>query len=104
MKKTFPFHQPGKVDARVIELIKRDLRKYVQRERRKDPPPGFAGWSFDCRVGSSAEVAEPKLLAELSAAVDAVAQSGAPGVYVSIEARPAKPNEQTDEETAADPI
>src|SRR4051812_5424644 len=89
MKKTFPLHAPGKADARVLEAIKHDVRKYVKRERRKPLPEGFALWDFACRVGGTPDAAETKSLVELGAAIDAVAQVGGPAVYVEILAVPA---------------
>lgn len=87
MKKTFPLQVAGKADERVIEMIRRDLRRYVNRERRKTLPEGFTAWEFDCRVGAMPEVAVATTLPGLNAAVDAVARSGAPAVYVEILAR-----------------
>lgn len=84
MKKTFPLHAPGKADARVIEAIKSDVRKYVNRERRKPLPEGFEVWEFNCRVGLDAATAEPKVLKEIGGAIDSVAQTGADGVYVEV--------------------
>jgi hypothetical protein len=88
MKKNFPLHQPGKADARVLDAIKHDVRKYVQRERRKTLPKGFGQWNFAVRVGAEAASAEPRGLKEVSAALDAVAQTGAASVYVEIVASP----------------
>lgn len=88
MKKTFPFHVPGKADPRVIDSIKHDVRKYVKRERRKALPEGFTVWQFDCRVGARAETAEPVELDRVAAAIDAVAAAAdSPHVYVEILAR-----------------
>jgi hypothetical protein len=90
MKKTFPLHLAGKADERVLEAIRRDLRRYVNRERRKALPEGFAIWEFDCRVGAAPENAGSVAVPGLNAAVDAIAQSGAPAVYVEILARAAQ--------------
>ncbi len=84
MKKTFPLQQPDQADARVIEAVKHDIRKYVKRERRKTLPEGFDQWDFACRVGVDASAAEPKPLKEVPAAIDQVAAGGATSVYVEI--------------------
>ena len=76
MKKIFPLTLPGKADARVVDAIKHDLRKYVKRERRKPAAEGADFWDFDCKVGGDAASAESKLLPELSAAIDAVVKDG----------------------------
>ena len=89
MKKTFSLHAPGKADARVVESIKHDVRKYVKRERRKTLPEGFDLWEFACRAGASAATAETQLLNEMGAAIDLVATAGAAEVYLEITAVPA---------------
>ncbi len=89
MKKTFSLHAPGKADARVVESIKHDVRKYVKRERRKTLPEGFDLWEFACRVGASAATAETQLLNEMGAAIDLVVTAGASEVYLEITAVPA---------------
>jgi hypothetical protein len=101
MKKSFPLHLPGKADARVLDAIKHDVRKYVKRERRKPLPDGFDVWRFECKVGSSPETAEPRTLQEISNAIDAVAKSdGASSVYVEVNAVPG--NRRPGEADAAD--
>lgn len=89
MKKTFSFHAPGKADARILDSIKHDVRKYVQRERRKPLPEGFGRWEFACRVGPAATEAESVLLPEISGAIDRVAATGVDAVYVEVNAQPA---------------
>jgi hypothetical protein len=88
MRKTFPLQMPGKADARVLDIIKHEVRKYVKRERRKLLPEGFVDWIFACKVGASPAVAEPVPLKEISAAVDRVAQGTNHEVYIEIIAAP----------------
>jgi len=90
MKKTFPLHIPGKNDARVIDAIKSDVRKYVKRERRKTLPEGFGQWDFLCRAGTEPATAKSVALKEISAAIDEAAKSGTANVYVEILASPAE--------------
>ena len=90
MKKTFPLTAPGKAPARVVESVKHDVRKYVQREHRKALPPGFDQWGFRCKVGPDPEHAADCELGNLSPAIDAIAKTGAPQVYVEILAEPAR--------------
>ncbi|HUR59600.1 MAG TPA: DUF6172 family protein [Opitutaceae bacterium] len=92
MKKSFPLHVTGKADARVLDAIKHDVRKYVQRERRKTLPEGFDLWNFDCKVGPEPAGATPCALGDISGAVDAVALGGAPAVYIEILASPGHRN------------
>lgn len=84
MKKNFPLHAPGKADARVVEGIKHDVRKYVQRERRKTLPEGFDQWNFTCKVGADATSATSLELSAVASAIDAVVSTAADSVYVEI--------------------
>ena len=88
MKKTFPLCEPGKDNARVLDAIKHDVRKYVKRERKKIIPEGFDTWRFDCKVGADQSGAANCDLQEISAAIDVVAKTGGPEVYVEIVAAP----------------
>ena len=90
MKKVFPLTMPGKADARVLESIKHEARKYVKRERRKPVPPDFEQWDFACKVGAAQAAAESKHLRDLGTAIDAVAATGAESVYLEITAIPAR--------------
>lgn len=84
MKKTFPLHASGKADARVVEGIKYEVRKYVQRERRKALPEGFDQWDFACKVGATAASAEVKDLPSVASAIDAIVQTGTDSVYIEV--------------------
>lgn len=90
MKKIFLFTAPGHAPARVIEAIKHDVRKYVKRERSKPVPADGDYWDFTCKIGSDPTVAEIKHIKDVNAAIDAVALSGAPSVYIEIAAIAAK--------------
>lgn len=92
MKKTFPLHIEGKHPDRVLDALKHELRKYLKRERSRAMPIGSDYWAFDCKIGASAETAQPVHVAELSGALDAVARDGAAQVYAEILARPARRN------------
>ena len=100
MKKTFPLQLPGKDNARVLESIKNEVRKYVRREQKKTPPEGFNRWSFGCKVGPAADTAAPKLLSEVVTAIDATAKTGGAQVYVEIIANPIHRQTADTEESA----
>ena len=87
MRKTFPLEVQRHKPARVVESIKNDVRKYVNRERRKELPEGVDFWDFDCRVGVDADNAEEVHLAGINAAIDAASQEDGTTVYVEILAR-----------------
>ena len=90
MKKLFPLTAPGKADARVVESIKHEVRKYVKRERRKPLPAEFELWDFACKVGTAPASAESKSLRDVGTAIDAVAAAGTEAVYVEITAIPSR--------------
>lgn len=94
MKKTFSFEATNHKPARVIETTKRDLRKYVARERRKKLPEGVDFWDFDCRIGKDSVTAQSVHLSALHAEVDRVFESGASEVYVEILAKPGRRNQR----------
>ena len=84
MKKTFPLHAAGKADARVLDAIKHDVRKYVKRERAKPLPDFSSRWEFACRVGPDAGTARPVELKSISAAIDEAASAGGDSIYVEV--------------------
>ena len=88
MKKTFPLQVTGKDSARVLERVRSEVRKYVQREQKKTPPEGFNRWEFVCRVGVDKDTPVNRRLSEVIASIDAVAKTGSPQVYVEIVANP----------------
>lgn len=88
MKKTFPLDLPGKARPRVIEAVKHDVRRYVQRERRKPLPEGFTRWTFQCKAGPDEASAHACALDELGRAIDEVANAGGAHVYLEILAAP----------------
>ena len=90
MKKTFPLQVPGNADARVIEAVKFEVRKYLKRERRKTIPEGFDQWDFACKIGPDQVTAETKPVIEIFSAIDAVAKAGSPQVFVEAISSPGK--------------
>ncbi len=88
MKKTFPLTDPVHKPARVIESIKRDIRRYLKRERRKSLPENVDFWDFTCRVGQSSDNAEDAHVAELNKKIDSASESNWASVYVEILATP----------------
>lgn len=89
MRKTFPLRSEGKHPDRVLEAVKHDIRKYIQRERRRALPEAADFWDFDCRFGASPDAASVTTLAELTPALNALAQAGGEQCYVELFAKPA---------------
>jgi len=90
MKKTFQLTVEGKNRDRVIEAVKHEIRKYIQRERRKDLPKDADFWDFDCRFGATAEQAEVAHVATLTGLINGAVESGATAFYVELLAKPAQ--------------
>jgi hypothetical protein len=84
MKKTFPLKEPGKVDARVVEAVKFEVRKYLKRERRKQLPAGFDQWDFACKIGPDQVTAETQSVKDIFLAIDAVAKTDSPKIYIEV--------------------
>ena len=88
MRKTFPLTLEGRHPDRVLDAVKHEIRKYLQRERRRPVPEGAQFWEFDCRFGLSQDSAEAVAESEIKPRLDAAAREGAASVYVEILARP----------------
>lgn len=87
MKKTFALTHPKLQPARLVDLIKYEIKKYLARERRKPLPEGKDYWTFDCRFGATADVAEKIFTSEINKHVDAAVAQELPEFYVEILAR-----------------
>lgn len=90
MRKTFPLTIEGRHRDRVLDALKHEIRKYLQRERRRALPEGAQVWAFDCRFGLDKDSAEALPVEAIKARLDAAASGGAARVYIEILARPAQ--------------
>ena len=88
MRKTYPLRPEGKHPDRVLEAVKHDIRKYIQRERRRELPEGAHFLDFDCRFGPTQAEAQTLHPAALIAELDALAKTGAEQCYVELLAKP----------------
>lgn len=88
MRKTFQLHIEGKNRERVLDAVKHDIRKYLQRERRRAVPEGAQFWDFDCRFGLTQDTAEVVPLADIKARINIVASEGGSQFYLEILAKP----------------
>ncbi|MDX1357035.1 MAG: DUF6172 family protein [Halomonas venusta] len=87
MKKTIALTHPKLQPARLVDSIKHDIKKYLNRERRKSLPAGMDYWTFDCRFGASEAVAEAIFTSEINKHIDAAVAQELPEFYVEILAR-----------------
>jgi hypothetical protein len=88
MRKNFPLTIEGRHRDRVLDAVKHEIRKYLQRERRRPVPEGAQFWDFDCRFGLTQDLAEPVAESAIKPRLDAAAQEGAASVYVEILSKP----------------
>jgi hypothetical protein len=102
MRKIFPLRPEGKHFDRVLEAVKHSIRKYIQRERRRELPEGAHFWDFDCRFGPSQAEAQKVHPAALITELDALAKTGAEQCYVELLAKPAVRQSHVAGEPAAD--
>jgi len=65
MKKTFQLTHPKIKAARVADAVRRDIKRYIKREQRKELPEGVDFWDFDCKFGPTAEEAEVIQLSDI---------------------------------------
>ncbi|HAS82997.1 MAG TPA: hypothetical protein DCS43_10090 [Verrucomicrobia bacterium] len=88
MRKTFTLTHPKIKVPRLVDAVKSDIRKYVKRERRKDLPDGVDFWDFDCKFGSTADVAQTVHLTALNKCVDEAEKQELSSFYIEILAKP----------------
>jgi hypothetical protein len=89
MRKTIALTHAKLKPARLVDSIKHDIRKYLNRERNKPLPEGKDYWTFDCRFGASQEVAEEIYTSEINKHIDAAVAQGLTECYLEILARAA---------------
>lgn len=89
MKKTFRLTHPKIKYARLVDTVRRDVKKYVKRERKRELPEGADFWDFDCKFGPTAEESEVIPLADIGTAIDAAEEQQLESFYIEILSRPA---------------
>lgn len=89
MKKTFTLTHPKIKVARMVEAVRRDVKKYIKRERKKNLPEGSDFWDFDCKFGSTEDEAKVIHLAEITKCIDSAEEQQLKSFYVEILAKPA---------------
>jgi len=88
MKKTFNLTHPKKKYARLVDTVRRDVNKYIKRERSKALPEGFDQWDFDCKFGPTPEAAEVIQLADISQCITSAEAEQLESFYIEILAKP----------------
>jgi len=88
MKKTFTITHPKIRPDRQIEAVKRDINKYLKRERNKKLPEGFDFWDFACKFGPTAEEAEAVHAGDIGRSIETARERKLESFYVEIVAKP----------------
>ena len=95
MKKTFKMtHQKIQV-PRLVEAIKHEVKKYLQRERRKPLPPEVDFWDFDCRFGIDEASSEVIHVADINKAISTAEEKQLESFYLEILAKPGHRSRKT---------
>jgi len=87
MKKTFELTHPKIKTARLVEGVRRDVNKYLRRERKKALPEGVDFWDFDCRFGHTEEEAKEVHVSELGKCIDEAERLQLTSFYIEILAK-----------------
>jgi len=99
MKKTFDLTHPKIKTDRLIEGVRRDVNKYLKRERTKALPPGIDYWDFDCKFGRTQDEAKVVHVSEIGKCIDEAAQLQLTSFYIEIlakEGHRSKPQDASD--------
>lgn len=88
MKKTFKMTHPKLKVPRLVEAIKHEVKKYLQRERRKPLPPDVDFWDFDCRFGADEASSEVIHVADINKAISQAEAQQLDAFYLEILAKP----------------
>jgi len=88
MKKTFKMTHQKIKGPRLVEAIKHEVKKYLQRERRKPLPPGVDFWDFDCRFGVDAASSEVIHVADINKSISRAEDQQLEAFYLEILAKP----------------
>jgi len=95
MKKTFTLTHPTIKAARLADNARRDVNRYIKRERRKPLPEGGDFWDFDCKFGPTEQTAKVVHVAEINKCIVAAEAEQLETFYVELQAKPARRNKKT---------
>lgn len=88
MRKTFSLTHPKIKVARMVESVRRDVKRYLKRERNKALPEGTDFWDFDCKFGPCADEAAVIHVADIGKSIDVAVEQQLESFYVEILAKP----------------
>jgi hypothetical protein len=88
MRKTFTMAHPRIKLPRLVEAMKHEVKKYIQRERGKILPPAADFWDFDCRFGVDEARSEVIHLSAINKAISSAETDRLTSFYLEILAKP----------------
>ncbi|BCN93561.1 hypothetical protein THMIRHAM_13460 [Thiomicrorhabdus immobilis] len=88
MKKTFKLNPENPQPSREVESIKKEVKKYLNRERKKALPKGAHFWDFDCKFGRDEATSEEIHVSEIDNAIAQAKADGLESFYLEIIAAP----------------
>ena len=100
MRKTFKLTHPKIEVPRLIEAIKRDVNKYVRRERKKKLPANIDFWDFDCKFGHTEDNVTTIHLAEIGKCIDKAGTQQLESFYLEILVKPGFRKKREQSETS----
>lgn len=87
MRKTFELTHPKIKTARRVESVRRDVKRYLRRERKKALPDGVDFWDFDCKFGHTEKESEVIHLSEIGKCIDEAEKLSLTSFYIEILAK-----------------
>lgn len=97
MKKHFKLQVENKTEARQLDSIKYEIRKYIKREKRKPLPEGVDFWKFECKFAQNEKEAKEIDFLDITKCIDEASQNRCKTIYMEIIATKGykKPKEET---------
>jgi len=84
MKKTFQLEIENLNPDRVLEGIKKEIRKYIKREKKKKLPEDMDMWTMNCKFAIGDATPKPIGFIDIMKNVDAAANSESNTFYLEI--------------------
>jgi len=88
MKKTFNLKDTKHKPERQADQIKKEIKKYLGRERRKETPDKVDYWDFDCKIGDTVETAADIEVQDINAKISTFVSEDKESFYLEILAKP----------------
>ncbi len=96
MKRTFTLTHPKIKTPRLFEAVKKEVRKYMKRERRKTLPAGVDFWDFSCKFGPTEETAQTVHPGALDQCIDEAEKQQLTSLHIEVLAKPGHRQKKAD--------